>query len=103
MKKVEEIPDTPQRADCPWDKDQLGRSTWGLLHTVSSYWDMWTVRINVYISVSFDVLTHVLYFQVAAHYPEQPNDEQKKDIKGFFNILSRLYPCEFCAKDFRQE
>jgi mitochondrial FAD-linked sulfhydryl oxidase len=41
--------------------------------------------------------------KVAAHYPEQPSDEQKRDVKGFFNILSRLYPCEFCAKDFQKE
>lgn len=69
----EDVKEAPARDDCPWDKDTLGKSTWGLLHTM------------------------------AAHYPDEPNQEQQKDMKGFFSILSRLYPCEFCAKDFRSE
>lgn len=73
MKKQEEIEDGPRRDDCPWDKDALGKSTWGLLHTV------------------------------AAQYPDEPSPQQQTDVKGFFNILSRLYPCEHCAKDFRKE
>ena len=51
----------------------MGKSTWGLLHTI------------------------------AANYPDQPTEQQKKDVKGLFSILSRLYPCEFCARDFRKE
>lgn len=65
--------ETTIREDCPWDKDSLGKSTWGLLHTM------------------------------AAHFPEQPSQQQQRDVKGFFNILSRLYPCEYCAKDFQKE
>lgn len=49
------------------------------------------------------ILNMFYVLKVAAHYPEQPSDEQKRDVKGFFNILSRLYPCEFCAKDFQKE
>lgn len=58
---------------CPMDKDELGRSTWNLLHTM------------------------------AATYPEQPSEQQKQDVKSFFNILSRTYPCDVCAKDLVTE
>lgn len=58
---------------CPLDKDELGKSTWGLLHTM------------------------------AANYPEKPTIEQVTDMTVFFKILSKYYPCEFCAKDFRKE
>ncbi|CAG9800979.1 unnamed protein product [Chironomus riparius] len=71
--KKEAEPEAPRRDDCPLDKDGLGRSTWGLLHTI------------------------------AAHYPEEPTDQQKKDVKSIFGTLSRLYPCEYCARDFRNE
>lgn len=67
---IEEI---PRRHDCPLDKDELGRSTWGLLHTMAST------------------------------YPDKPTREQTNDVKSFFNILSRAYPCEFCAKDLAVE
>lgn len=40
---------------------------------------------------------------IAAQFPEQPTPQQQKDVTGFFSTLSRLYPCEFCAKDFRKE
>ncbi|KAH8287243.1 hypothetical protein KR054_004718 [Drosophila jambulina] len=62
-----------QRDDCPLDKVRLGISTWGLLHTM------------------------------AAFYSDNPTDNEKRDMKNFFEVLSRLYPCEFCAKDFRTD
>lgn len=62
-----------RRPDCPYDKDDLGRSTWGLLHTI------------------------------AAHYPEQPTTNEIREMSSFFTILSKFYPCEICAKDFRSE
>ncbi|XP_017488659.1 PREDICTED: FAD-linked sulfhydryl oxidase ALR [Rhagoletis zephyria] len=58
---------------CPLDKVALGRATWGLLHTM------------------------------AAFYQDNPTDHQKKDIKTFLEVLSRVYPCEHCAKDFRKD
>ncbi|XP_013104224.2 FAD-linked sulfhydryl oxidase ALR [Stomoxys calcitrans] len=61
------------REDCPLDKSKLGQSTWGLLHTM------------------------------AAVYSDNPTDNQKSDIKTFFDVFSRLYPCEYCAKDFRKD
>lgn len=58
---------------CPLDKDELGRSTWGLLHTM------------------------------AATYPDSPTPAQSEDMASFFGILSRSYPCDVCAKDLAQE
>lgn len=59
--------------DCPLDKNKLGRYTWGLLHTM------------------------------AAFYSDTPTESQKKDVKQFFTILARVYPCEYCARDFQKE
>ncbi|XP_055373881.1 FAD-linked sulfhydryl oxidase ALR [Condylostylus longicornis] len=64
---------TQPRIDCPMDKGELGRATWGLLHTIS---------------VSF---------------PKNPSDDEKKDAINFISCLSRLYPCEYCAKDFQED
>ncbi|XP_062141437.1 FAD-linked sulfhydryl oxidase ALR [Drosophila sulfurigaster albostrigata] len=61
------------REDCPLDKVRLGISTWGLLHTM------------------------------AAFYSDNPTDTEKRDMRTFFEVLSRLYPCEYCAKDFRTD
>lgn len=58
---------------CPVDKDELGISTWKLLHTM------------------------------AAVYPKKPTKSQKDDIKTFFGIMSRRYPCDICAKDLANE
>ncbi|KAL5276315.1 GFER family protein [Megaselia abdita] len=65
--------DDKPRKDCPLDKNELGRSSWGLLHTM------------------------------AAHYPDNPTDQQKSDVKTFFSTFSRLYPCEWCSKDFTED
>lgn len=58
---------------CPLDKDELGRSTWNLLHTM------------------------------AATYPDKPTPTQSEDMVSFFGILSRSYPCDICAKDLAVE
>ncbi|KAG8236829.1 hypothetical protein J437_LFUL017286 [Ladona fulva] len=58
---------------CPLDKDELGKTTWAVLHTI------------------------------AAKYPEKPTETQKDDMKKFISLFSRFYPCEYCAKDFRQD
>lgn len=49
-----------RRKDCPLDKDELGSSTWNLLHTMS------------------------------VTYPEKPTSEHKKDMADFLNTLSRV-------------
>ncbi|KAJ6638829.1 FAD-linked sulfhydryl oxidase ALR [Pseudolycoriella hygida] len=65
--------DTTNRHGCPYDKDDLGRSTWGLLHTM------------------------------AANYPEIPSKEEISNVSAFFSIFAKVYPCDMCAKDFQME
>ena len=61
-----------QRSNCPLDKDELGRNTWGFLHTM------------------------------AAYYPDEPTKEQQKDMKSFIKTFSNFYPCEWCAYHLRE-
>ncbi|KAJ5624131.1 hypothetical protein N7510_000440 [Penicillium lagena] len=62
---------TSTPADCPPDVEELGRSTWTLLHSM------------------------------AATYPEKANTQQQRDMQGFLKLFSRLYPCWVCADDFQ--
>lgn len=57
--------------DCPPDVEVLGRSTWNLLHSI------------------------------AATYPDKPTPFQQKNLTQFINSFSHLYPCFYCADDFR--
>ncbi|KAL7932405.1 ERV/ALR sulfhydryl oxidase domain-containing protein [Trichoderma chlorosporum] len=58
-------------ADCPPDVEQLGRSSWTLLHSI------------------------------AASYPETPSRTQQSDLLSFVGLFSKLYPCWVCAEDFQ--
>lgn len=60
-------------SECPLDKESLGRNTWSLLHTM------------------------------AAQYPMLPTKEDKSNMKEFINLMSILYPCSYCAKEFRED
>ncbi|KAH9390704.1 hypothetical protein TYRP_006283 [Tyrophagus putrescentiae] len=62
-----------KREDCPLDKDQLGRASWSLVHTM------------------------------AAYYPETPTAEDRTSMGAFVRALGRFYPCESCAEDFRRD
>ncbi|PAV75804.1 hypothetical protein WR25_11742 [Diploscapter pachys] len=73
FKKGEPSTSTTTHKDCPADKDELGRATWKLLHSMSVY------------------------------YPDQPSEEQKQKATAFMTSLSELYPCDFCAKDLRKD
>lgn len=59
--------------DCPPDSNELGRSTWTLLHTMSAY------------------------------YPTAPSPSQQSDMLSFIRVLSNVYPCTACAAAFRDE
>lgn len=61
------------RNDCPVDRETLGRNTWSLLHTI------------------------------AAKYPMMPSSEEKDNMKEFIRLFSILYPCSYCAKEFRDD
>jgi FAD-linked sulfhydryl oxidase len=59
--------------DCPPDSEQLGKSTWTLLHTM------------------------------AAYYPEVPSYEQQRNMRKFLDTFSQFYPCWYCAEHLRDE
>ncbi|XP_050054193.1 FAD-linked sulfhydryl oxidase ALR-like [Aphis gossypii] len=61
-----------QREDCPLDKDELGRSTWKLLHTI------------------------------AATYSDKPSQEDQTNMEQFIRLIPKVYPCETCANDFAE-
>ncbi|KRX39981.1 FAD-linked sulfhydryl oxidase ALR [Trichinella murrelli] len=65
--------DSNQRKNCPLDKEELGRSTWGVLHSI------------------------------AAYLPELLNSETQQDMRNLMRLFSLYYPCEYCAKDMREE
>ncbi|KAF2195219.1 hypothetical protein K469DRAFT_698784 [Zopfia rhizophila CBS 207.26] len=58
--------------DCPPDIEQLGRSSWMLLHSIT------------------------------ATYPTQPSSQLQNETKTFLYTFSKLYPCWHCASDFQQ-
>ncbi|CAL7939417.1 unnamed protein product [Xylocopa violacea] len=62
-----------KRVNCPLDKDELGSRTWSFLHTM------------------------------AAYYPSKPSEEEKSDMKKFFHIFSKFYPCYVCAEDLQEQ
>ncbi|KAA8645996.1 hypothetical protein EYZ11_003997 [Aspergillus tanneri] len=59
------------RDECPPDVENLGRSTWTLLHSMT------------------------------ATYPVKATQEQQSEMRTFLKLFSRLYPCWVCADDFR--
>jgi Erv1 / Alr family len=56
---------------CPLDKEELGRVTWSLIHTI------------------------------AAYYPDRPTIDDQISALEFIRSLAHFYPCEECAQDFR--
>lgn len=56
----------------PADIRQLGQAGWTFLHTMTG------------------------------KYPQIPTPSEKNDMKNFLNLFSRVYPCDWCAKDFEK-
>ena len=40
---------------------------------------------------------------MAAYYPEKPTKDEETLMQNFITALSRFYPCEPCAIDFRED
>lgn len=59
-------------SDCPPDVEQLGRSSWTLLHTM------------------------------AANYPDVATTEQQSDMRNFLHFFTKLYPCWVCGTGFQK-
>ena len=58
---------------CPIMRDELGRNTWSLLHTM------------------------------AANYPDNPSAGDQSKARYFIESLARFYPCRHCAEDFQAD
>lgn len=58
--------------ECPPTKDEIGRSTWSLLHSM------------------------------AAWYPDSPTGKDQQLMSGFMRALAQFYPCSWCATDFQR-
>lgn len=54
----------------PPDVEELGRSSWTFIHSL------------------------------CAKYPAKPEKKDKEQISSFFDMLGRMYPCDWCAADF---
>ena len=61
----------PEHTDCPPDVEELGRSTWTLLHGMT------------------------------ATYPTSAPPTTQSKTKQFLSLFSELYPCWVCAEDFQ--
>lgn len=60
-------------SDCPLMRDDLGRASWSLLHTM------------------------------AAYYPKNPSENEKNSMGQFIDSFSKLFPCPECREDFQEE
>ena len=56
----------------PLDLNQLGNSTWGLLHTM------------------------------AAYYPTQPSEDRQRVTRTFLETLGDVFPCHVCGDDWKR-
>ena len=72
MQKGKESATTLRAKQCPLNRDEIGRSTWDVIHTI------------------------------AAHFPESPDSAQKDAALLFMASLALLYPCSICAPDFQE-
>ncbi|TVY42674.1 Mitochondrial FAD-linked sulfhydryl oxidase [Lachnellula subtilissima] len=63
-------PSAPPK-ECPPDVEELGRSSWTLLHSIT------------------------------ATYPEAPTPNDQSNVKQFLGLFGKLYPCWVCAEDFQ--
>ncbi|XP_041363908.1 FAD-linked sulfhydryl oxidase ALR-like [Gigantopelta aegis] len=65
--------DEKHLSTCPLDKNELGRNTWSFLHTMAGY------------------------------YPRTPSVQEKLNMTQFMQLFAQFYPCDYCAKDMRND
>ena len=71
--KTKEVNNTTgNQLECPCDREDLGNSTWKLIHSI------------------------------AANFPTDPTSTDKSEASRFISSLAYLYPCRICADDFRE-
>jgi FAD-linked sulfhydryl oxidase len=68
---TKKISKTAPPKDCPPDVEELGRSSWTLLHSIT------------------------------ATYPEKPSPSEQSNVRQFLGLFGKLYPCWVCAEDFQ--
>lgn len=64
---------SPSAPSCPPDVEELGRSSWDLLHSI------------------------------AATYPEKPSEAEQSALLGLLKALPILYPCRHCAQALQED
>lgn len=60
---------------CPLDREELGKSTWGFLHSMAAY--------------------------AYPDNPERPSPLEQKQMTTFIKLFAKFYPCEDCAYHLR--
>ncbi|KAJ5046578.1 uncharacterized protein L3040_003817 [Drepanopeziza brunnea f. sp. 'multigermtubi'] len=70
-RKFTKTPTTIAPRECPPDVEQLGRSSWTLLHSIT------------------------------AAYPTEPTPTEQTQASTFVSLFAKLYPCWVCAEDFQ--
>ena len=68
--------------ECPPSRELLGRHSWTLVD----------------VGCFCDLQLH----SIAAYYPENPTEEDKKYAREFISSFAHLYPCKVCAKHLKK-
>lgn len=63
----------PVSKECPLDRQELGRNSWSVLHTM------------------------------AAYYSETPTTSEQKEMQQFISLFTKFYPCHDCSEDFMEK
>ena len=66
------VAEQDESTPCPPDREELGRHSWTLLHTM------------------------------AAYFPARPTPSQSQAAVGLIRAVGMLYPCRHCAEDFER-
>lgn len=85
-------------AECPPDREELGRHTWTLVRCAPSRRIATSAHRRDVRAISCPQL-----HTTAAYYPETASPSQQTLAEQFIRSLGELYACSHCAADFRSE